>query len=149
MSASAVLDPGSFRDPGGRIFRVGEKVFRSITGNAASNFARADESGVMRKLVERGRLVDFTDVTEQASQVGIEQADVLLSHPQIPFISYPYEWSFSLHKAAALAHLDLHLELLSQDFTLSDATAYNMQFDGTRPVHIDHLSIRPYEDGEI
>ena len=68
MSASAVLDPGSFRDPDGRVFRIGEKVFRSITGNAASNFARAGESGVMRKLVERGRLVDFTDVTEQASK---------------------------------------------------------------------------------
>ena len=149
MSASAVLDPGSFRDPDGRVFRIGEKVFRSVTGSAARNFARAEEAGVMRKLVDRGQLVDFTDVTEQASQVGIEQADVLLSHPQIPFISYPYEWSFSLHKAAALAHLDLHLELLSEDFTLVDATAYNMQFDGTRPVHIDHLSIRPYEDGEI
>ncbi|ASP29559.1 nodulation protein NoeA [Qipengyuania flava] len=149
MSASAVLDPGSFRDPDGRVFRIGEKVFRSVTGSAARNFARAEEAGVMRKLVDRGQLVDFTDVTEQASKVGIEQADVLLSHPQIPFISYPYEWSFSLHKAAALAHLDLHLELLSEDFTLVDATAYNMQFDGTRPVHIDHLSIRPYEDGEI
>ena len=149
MSASAVLDPGSFRDPDGRVFRVGEQVFRSVTGSAARNFARAEEAGVMRKLVDRGQLVDFTDVTEQASKVGIEQADVLLSHPQIPFISYPYEWSFSLHKAAALAHLDLHLELLSEDFTLVDATAYNMQFDGTRPVHIDHLSIRPYEDGEI
>ncbi|WP_232508392.1 class I SAM-dependent methyltransferase [Qipengyuania flava] len=131
------------------MFRIGEKVFRSVTGSAARNFARAEEAGVMRKLVDRGQLVDFTDVTEQASKVGIEQADVLLSHPQIPFISYPYEWSFSLHKAAALAHLDLHLELLSEDFTLVDATAYNMQFDGTRPVHIDHLSIRPYEDGEI
>ena len=149
MSASAVLDPGSFRDPDGRVFRIGEKVFRSVTGSAARNFARAEEAGVMRKLVDRGQLVDFSDVTEQASKVGIEQADVLLSHPQIPFISYPYEWSFSLHKAAALAHLDLHLELLSEDFTLVDATAYNMQFDGTRPVHIDHLSIRPYEDGEI
>ena len=149
MSASAVLDPGSFRDPDGRVFRIGEKVFRSVTGSAARNFARAEEAGVMRKLVDRGQLVDFTDVTEQASKVGIEQADVLLSHPQIPFISYPYEWSFSLHKAGALAHLDLHLELLSEDFTLVDATAYNMQFDGTRPVHIDHLSIRPYEDGEI
>lgn len=149
MSASAVLDPGSFRDPDGRVFRIGEKVFRSVTGSAARNFARAEEAGVMRKLVDRGQLVDFTDVTEQASKVGIEQADVLLSHPQIPFISYPYEWSFSLHKAAALGHLDLHLELLSEDFTLVDATAYNMQFDGTRPVHIDHLSIRPYEDGEI
>ncbi len=149
MSASAVLDPGSFRDPDGRVFRVGEQVFRSVTGSAARNFARAEDAGVMRKLVDRGQLVDFTDVTEQASKVGIEQADVLLSHPQIPFISYPYEWSFSLHKAAALGHLDLHLELLSEDFTLVDATAYNMQFDGTRPVHIDHLSIRPYEDGEI
>ena len=149
MSASAVLDPGSFRDPDGRVFRIGEKVFRSVTGSAARNFARAEDAGVMRKLVDRGQLVDFTDVTEQASKVGIEQADVLLSHPQIPFISYPYEWSFSLHKAAALGHLDLHLELLSEDFTLVDATAYNMQFDGTRPVHIDHLSIRPYEDGEI
>lgn len=149
MSASAVLDPGSFRDPDGRVFRIGEKVFRSVTGSAARNFARAEDAGVMRKLVDRGQLVDFTDVTEQASKVGIEQADILLSHPQIPFISYPYEWSFSLHKAAALAHLDLHLELLSEDFTLVDATAYNMQFDGTRPVHIDHLSIRPYEDGEI
>jgi ribosomal protein L11 methylase PrmA len=149
MSASAVLDPGSFRDPDGRVFRIGEKVFRSVTGSAARNFARAEEAGVMRKLVDRGQLVDFTDVTEQASKVGIEQADILLSHPQIPFISYPYEWSFSLHKAGALAHLDLHLELLSEDFTLVDATAYNMQFDGTRPVHIDHLSIRPYEDGEI
>ena len=109
MSASAVLDPGSFRDPDGRVFRIGEKVFRSVTGSAARNFARAEEAGVMRKLVDRGQLVDFTDVTEQASKVGIEQADVLLSHPQIPFISYPYEWSFSLHKVAALAHLDLSL----------------------------------------
>jgi ribosomal protein L11 methylase PrmA len=116
---------------------------------AADSFSQASQSGVLRRLVEQGKLVDFADVTEKAPALGLEQARVLLSHPRIPFISYPYEWSFSLHKAAALFHLDLQLDLLAEGFTLSDATAYNVQFDGTRPVFIDHLSVRPYVDGEI
>ncbi len=73
----------------------------------------------------------------------------MLEHPRIPFISYPYEWSFSLHKQAALHHLDLHLAALDNGFTLSDATAYNIQFQGTRPVFIDHLSLIPYNEGDI
>lgn len=149
MSSTLLVDPGSFRDPGGQVFRLGEKVFRSVKQEAAISFAKADRSGILRRLVDQRRLVDFADVTDQAAMLGIEGADILLSHPRIPFISYPYEWSFSLHKAAALAHLDLHLDLLAADFTLSDATAYNVQFDGVRPIHIDHLSIRPYTEGEI
>jgi ribosomal protein L11 methylase PrmA len=149
MNAAAVVEPGSFRDPGGRVFRAGESVFRAVLDAAADNFDRVNQSGILRRLADQGKLVDFADVTEKAPALGLEKANVLLSHPRIPFISYPYEWSFSLHKAAALAHLDLHLELLEQGYTLSDATAYNIQFDGVRPVFIDHLSIRPYEDGEI
>lgn len=149
MSAAAVIEPGSFRDPGGRVFQAGETILRSVMDAAMENFAQASQSGVLRKLVDQGKLVDFTDITEQASALGIEQARVLLEHPRIPFISYPYEWSFSLHKAAALFHLDLQIALLQQGFALSDATAYNVQFDGTKPVFIDHLSVRPYVDGEI
>jgi ribosomal protein L11 methylase PrmA len=149
MNALAVVEPGSFRDPGGRVFHAGETIFRAVMEAAADNFARADESGILRRMVDQGKLVDFEDVTAKAPALGLDTARVLLSHPRIPFISYPYEWSFSLHKAAALFHLDFQLQLLDQGFTLSDATAYNVQFDGTRPVFIDHLSIRPYEDGEI
>jgi ribosomal protein L11 methylase PrmA len=147
--AAAVVEPGSFRDPGGRVFKAGEAIFRAVLDAAADNFAQASQSGVLRKMVDAGRLVDFVDVTAEATSLGVTDAKVLLSHPRIPFISYPYEWSFSLHKAAALFHLDFHLGLLEQGFTLSDATAYNVQFDGTRPVFIDHLSVRPYVDGEI
>ena len=149
MSAIAVVEPGSFRDPAGRVFRAGERVIRAVLEAGAHNFARANQSGILRKLADSGKLVDFTDVTDRAAEWGFEKAKVLLAHPCIPFISYPYEWSFSLHKAAALAHLDLHLELLDQGFTLSDATAYNVQFDGVRPIFIDHLSVRPYVEGEI
>ena len=73
----------------------------------------------------------------------------LLEHPRVPFISYPYEWSASLLRKAALHHLDTQLEALERGFTLSDATAYNVQFVGPKPVFIDHLSFRPYRDGEI
>ena len=45
-------------------------------------------------------------------------------------------------------HLDLHLELLERDLTLSDASAYNVQFQGVRPIFIDVLSIRRYRAGE-
>ncbi|MCH8816049.1 MAG: class I SAM-dependent methyltransferase, partial [Chloroflexi bacterium] len=51
-------------------------------------------------------------------------------------------------RRAALHYLDLHLDLLERNFTLSDASAYNIQFRGTRPVFIDVLSIRPYREGE-
>ena len=131
------------------MFHAGEAILRTVTDAAAANFAKVAQSGILRRLADAGKLVDFTDVTDKAADFGLDRAKYVLSHPRIPFISYPYEWSFSLHKAAALAHLDLHLSLLGDGFTLSDATAYNVQFDGVRPVFIDHLSIRPYEDGEI
>lgn len=149
MNPAVSVEAGSFRDPSGRVIYADDRVFRTVMGTAADSFRQAETSGIFRKLIADGMLVDFADITDQAPAWGLEEADMLLEHPRLPFVSYPYEWSFSLHKAAALAHLDLHLDLLSSGFTLSDATAYNIQFDGVRPKFIDHLSIRPYEDGEI
>ncbi len=72
----------------------------------------------------------------------------LLEHDRIPYVSYPYEWGFNQLKSAALLHLDLQLQLLEEDVVLSDATAYNVQFVGSRPIFIDMLSFRPYRQGE-
>ena len=134
----AVSEPGSFRDPGGRVFHSEQAIFRAIMSSAADSFRKVSESGVLRRLADQGRLVDFADVSAE-QQLELTDASFVLSHPRIPFISYPYEWSFSLHKAAALFHLDLQLDLLAQGFTLSDATAYNVQFKGPTPIFIDHL----------
>ena len=73
---------------------------------------------------------------------------VVLEHPRIPFWSYPYEWPFGALKAAALAHLDIQIELLDRDVALSDSSAYNVQFLGSRPVFTDALSFRRYRDDE-
>ena len=69
-------------------------------------------------------------------------------HPEVvPFISYPYEWSFSQLKDAALLTLDIQLESLAFGMVLKDASAYNVQFIGSRPVFIDTLSFETYEEG--
>ena len=69
---------------------------------------------------------------------------LVISSPMInkPYVSYPYEWSFSQLKAAALHHLDFNLFLLDQGATLIDASAYNIQFIGSKPIFIDLLSIK-------
>jgi ribosomal protein L11 methylase PrmA len=141
------FDPGSFRDPSGRILVADGRVFRAVFGAGLGNFEAARTAGVYAKAIERGRLVPMEEV--DADLPGMPRPDCLLEHPRIDFVSYPYEWTFSALKAAALLHLDLHLELLADGFTLSDATAYNVQFNGTRPIFIDHLSVVRYEEGSL
>lgn len=141
------FDSGSFRDPSGRILHADGRVIRAVFGAGAANFEQARAAGVYGKAIERGRLVAMEELDPTALDGESMRACHLLEHPRIDFVSYPYEWTFSGWKAAALLHLDFHLELLADGFTLSDATAYNVQFNGTRPVFIDHLSVVPYEDG--
>ena len=65
-----------------------------------------------------------------------------LRHERIPFVSYPFEWPFSMLRDAALLQLDLNRRALRDDLTLKDASAYNVQFRGSEPVFIDIGSFR-------
>ena len=143
-----IANPGSFRDPSGRVHHAGNRVFRTIGGKAATDYEAARDNGILRKYADRNILIDCKEV--DAAEIGFSEtsASYVVEHPKIPFVSYPYEWSFALLKEAALFHLDFQCELLDDGFVLSDATAYNVQFDGPRPLFIDLLSIRKYKEGE-
>lgn len=144
-----VADPGSFRDPSGTVFHVGGKIYRAVAAEASLAFGAARDCGLIDALVERGMLLPASTVDGGVLEEHAARAALVLEHPPLPFVSYPYEWGFTAHRRAALLHLDLHLAALEHGFTLSDATAYNVQFIGARPVFIDHLSLRRYQDGEI
>lgn len=139
---------GSFRDPGGRIYEQGNKIYRWVGDYGASAYESARDSGVLQQLIEQEYLVSCEE-RAPSTIGGMPNACYVLEHERLPFVSYPYEWCFSLLKRAALFHLDFHLKALELDYTLTDATAYNVQFKGTRPIFIDHLSLKPYESGEI
>jgi ribosomal protein L11 methylase PrmA len=141
------IDPGSFRDPSGRILRSGSRIFRAVYSHGAPAYEAARDAGILVRSVERGQLLPFGEIAvDTIGDVG-EAPAYLLEHPRLDFVSHPYEWTFSALKSAALLQLDFHIDLLADGFSLSDATAYNVQFQGTRPVFIDHLSVVQYDPG--
>lgn len=144
---SLTADPGSFRDPGSRVFVDPDRVLRAVFETSAADYESVRDSGLLKELIVDGLLVEAAELSQNSAPVT--DARYVLEHPRLPFISYPYEWPFALLKKAALLQLDLMIRLLDRGFTLADATAYNLQFTGTRPMFIDHLSLRPYVEGEI
>jgi ribosomal protein L11 methylase PrmA len=141
-------DRASFRDPTGHVYHLGERVLRTVANGAVPHYEHVRDAGLLRRWIERGWVVD-THETEPTDLAAVDPAArYVLEHAAIPFISYPYEWPFGALKAAALLHLDLQLDALKHDVQLSDATAYNVQFNGARPVFIDVLSFRRYHDGD-
>ncbi len=82
------------------------------------------------------------------SLVNLGESGYKVIEPElVPFISYPYEWSFSELKDAALLTLRIEEEALEHGMSLKDASAYNIQFLRGKPVLIDTLSFEAYEDG--
>ena len=139
-------DPASFRDEAGHVYDIDGRIVRSIRAGAAEDYVFLRDSGLISSLVERGWLIESREVPVETLQ---EQGAVFAcEHLRLPFISYPYEWSFGGLQAAALLTLDIHLEALAHGATLVDASAFNVQFIGARPIFIDLLSLRRYQDGD-
>ena len=143
------VDPASFRDPAGQVFYIDGQIFRAVYPIGVKAFETVWKNGILQRLAAQKRMIGASLLDKHdAMYCGVgSDAEYVLSHPKIACITYPYEWSFSTLKSAALAHLDLQLLLLDEDFVLSDASAFNIQFDGTMPLHIDVLSVIPYKQG--
>jgi ribosomal protein L11 methylase PrmA len=139
---------GSFRDPSGYVYRSGDTILRTVRQPAVQDYDFVKTSGVLRELQNKGWLIE----SEETDDIGLvppdEAVKYVIKHPLLPFISYPYEWPFGALQAAGLLQLDIHLAALARGVTLSDASAYNVQFRGSAPLFIDLLSLRRYREGE-
>lgn len=101
----------------------------------------------MNALAKRGWLIEYRYVDPAAVSHTLPPAAAWVEHPSIGPWTYPYEWPTPLLREAALLHLDILLLCLEHDVVLSDSSAYNIQFVGSRPVYIDLLSLRRYDPG--
>lgn len=138
--------PSSFRDPSGFVFSHEGRVYRQVNDSFAASFDQMLASGLYDALVSRRYLVEHQDVT--GSNVPREpNCHCLLAPRQLPYISYPYEWSFSQLKDAAMLTLRIQTTALKHGFVLKDASAYNVQFVDGAPIFIDTLSFEPHVEG--
>lgn len=130
---------GSFRDPAGHLYQEAGQFFRKIEPEFAEEFRNA--APIHRKLIEAELLVSHETVRDDSDGIVVRPEEV-------PFISYPYEWCFGQLKDAALVTLEVQTKCLRDGFTLKDASTYNVQFMGGRPIFIDTLSIVRHKEGE-
>jgi ribosomal protein L11 methylase PrmA len=141
------VDGSSFRDPGGFVFVKDGEVYRQVNKKYAENYGLLMSSGLYDVLAGGGMMVTHGEADLRlAPDPG--QAHKILKPEKIPFISYPYEWSFSRLKDAALLTLRVHRAAIEHGMTLKDASAYNIQFKGPSPILIDTLSFKEYRQGE-
>jgi hypothetical protein len=136
----------SFRDPSGFLFSRDGVLYRQINRKYEQEYVRLMESGLYEKLVKAGLLIPHIEV-DQLPEVG-EAGFKVIQPERVPFISYPYEWSFGQLKDAALATLAIQRRALKAGMSLKDASAYNIQFVRGKATLIDTLSFEMYKEGQ-
>jgi hypothetical protein len=145
-TSGSVREPASFRDPIGFVYRRDGVLYRQISARHAADWQAFVGSGLFGQLVERGWLIEHDEAPRELAHD--EDAWRVLRPRPLGFISYPYEWAFSQLKDAALLTLDVQSAALEAGMSLRDASAYNVQFDFSRPVMIDALSFEKRREGE-
>ena len=127
----------SFRDPSGYVFTEDDLIKRSILPVYFKQYQALSTSGFFDKLFKNNLLIRHRELSNSINEIVIEPE-------QIPFITYPYEWSFNQYKEAALLTLKLQKYSLEHDFSLKDASAFNITFHKGHAIFIDTLSFDFY-----
>jgi hypothetical protein len=147
--SGARTDPASFRDPHSRVFFVGDGVYRALSADGVTAWHALDDAGLVSRWVEQGHLVGaalLDDIADVPLPDGSWEA--VLRHDRVPFISYPYEWTFGMLRDAAALFLKLVDTALDAGLATTDATPYNVQWRGPQPTYIDVGSFVPRHPGE-
>lgn len=132
------VESGSFRDPSGQVFFYKNGVYRSVFAPGINDYEAGKKNGIYEELFQKGYLIRHEEVDVDIAPQGTRYC---LKYPRLPMVSYPWEWCFSLLKDAAILHLDMMEFLLPKGFWLRDASAFNVQYDGSGVRFIDTLSL--------
>jgi hypothetical protein len=146
------FEPASFRDRHARVFRREGRILRALTAEGLRDWHRLAAASFFQRHVDEGTVVRTCRAPDEAmllAELGGGSWAAVLEHDPVPFISYPFEWTFGMLRDAALLHLDLLRQALDHGLILKDATPYNVQFVGARPSFIDTASFTLLRPGEV
>lgn len=147
---SITFEPGSFRDRSSRVFTCRGEIYRALDTEARNLWLAVSQQAYYRQMAESGQIVKTEMVSDdQFNSFRLPPEFVAaLRHEKIPFVSYPYEWSFDMLRDAALLQLNLLHEAVQCGMILKDASPYNVQFNRAQPVFIDLGSFTRLKPGE-
>lgn len=127
----------SFRDPSGYVFTDDDDIKRVINPIYFKQYRALTDSGFYNNLFKNQLLIPHSELVSTDDEI-------IIKAEKIPFITFPYEWSFNMYKEAALLTLKLQKHSLEHGFSLKDASAFNITFHKGKAIFIDTLSFDFY-----
>jgi hypothetical protein len=138
----------SFRDPAGFVFKHSSVIYRQINQAGAEDYDHFISSGLYQALIDKGWLVEHQEIKDTSKFDQSKKRYKIIQPAAVPFISYPYEWTFHQLRDAALLTLKVQKLAIEHGMILKDSSAYNVQFIGRKPIFIDTLSFWRYNEGD-
>jgi hypothetical protein len=128
----------------GRLYIIDTELVREIKPHYFERIKACLNEPWYRELEQNGKLIRSEEISSVEADGGRSS---WLKHPRLPFVTYPWEWSFSALKAAALLTLEIELQARENGYSLKDATGTNILFLGAHPIFVDVLSFVPLKSG--
>ncbi len=139
-----VQHPSSYKDTSGFIFTVNKVIYRQINKTYKLDYEKLISTNLYKELTEKNQLISHQELNENLT--NRDNYFLTLIPSSLPFISYPYEWSFLQLKDAAILTLSILEKSISKGMILKDATPYNIQFVNGQTIFIDTLSFEIYDE---
>lgn len=127
----------SFRDNSASVGFLDNKIVRIINKKYKPIFKKFISSGLYQELLSKNLIIEHQILEENEENIIIQPKEI--------FISYPWEWSFSMLKDAALLTLKIQKIALEYGFILKDGNYFNIQFINNCALLIDTTSFEKYE----
>jgi SAM-dependent methyltransferase len=103
------------------------------------------ESGLYQELTQKELLIEHQEIEVDTDDPKVYK---LLLPTQIPFQSYPFEWSYTQWRKAILAYLRINHIALKYGMILKDATPYNFYLTGGKAVMFDTSSFMFFKEND-
>lgn len=83
----------SFRDPSGYIFIDEGVIKRSISPIYFSQYNALKDKNIFKTLFRANLLIPYIEIL-------VSETEIVIQPEQVPFTTFPYEWSFNHYKEA-------------------------------------------------
>lgn len=137
----------SLADDVGRVFIWQGRLFRGVRQEYVADVEALLSCGLLQELIAKGLLPEV-----QKTNYVLDGFNLVLEHERIPVVTYPYEWSFSMLKDAAITMLRVNQIAGKYGYQTKDAHGYNILFRGSQPVFIDlgsFIKVQAGDDGWV
>jgi len=142
-----IIEPNniSYRDTAARVVKKASVYYRYIFHEYKAEYDYLMQSGLYVELTQKGLLIEHQEI-----QIDTDDPKVykLLYPTQIPFQSYPFEWSYTQWRKAILGYLRINHLALKYGMILKDATPYNFYLTRGKAVMFDTSSFMFFKEND-